>query len=70
MQDFVGQYRAEMLYRIIITAFGFAGIAYGYYLQSFMQTVLVLSAGFALAAVVSQTIQQQPAPKLQTSARK
>lgn len=41
-----------MLYRIIITSFGIGGIAYGYHLQSFMQTVLVLAAGFAVAALV------------------
>lgn len=51
-QDFVGQYRAEMFYRVIITAFGIGGIAYGYHLQSFMQTVLVLAAGFVVAALV------------------
>lgn len=41
-----------MLYRIIVSLFGFIGIAWGYHVQQFSQTVLVLTAGFALAALV------------------
>lgn len=52
-QDFVGQYRAEMLYRIIVSLFGFVGIAWGYHVQQFSQTAIILAAGFALAALVT-----------------
>lgn len=65
MQDFVGQYHAEQLYRAIISAFGVAGIAYGYYLQSFLQTTYVLLAGAALACVVSETERRAMRPATQ-----
>lgn len=52
MQDFDGQARAEKLYRFIITLFGLAGLVWGGIIQQFSQTVLILSAGFVLAALV------------------
>ncbi|XP_014273192.1 signal peptidase complex subunit 1 [Halyomorpha halys] len=51
--DFEGQFKAEKLSRIIITLFGVVGFFWGYIIQQFSQTVYILGAGFALAAVVT-----------------
>ncbi|XP_055698828.1 signal peptidase complex subunit 1 [Phlebotomus papatasi] len=51
--DFDGQGRAERLSRIIITIFGIVGLVYGGYVQQFSQTVFILAAGFAVAALLT-----------------
>ncbi|KAG8268048.1 signal peptidase complex subunit 1 [Homalodisca vitripennis] len=51
--DFDGQKRAEKLSRIIITLFGAVGLVWGYIIQQFSQTVYIVGAGFALAAIVT-----------------
>lgn len=51
--DFDGQRRAEKLSRIIITLFGAVGLIWGYIIQQFSQTVYIVGAGFALAAIVT-----------------
>ncbi|XP_054268630.1 signal peptidase complex subunit 1-like [Macrosteles quadrilineatus] len=51
--DFDGQKRAERLSRIIITLFGAVGLVWGYIIQQFSQTVYIVGAGFALAAIVT-----------------
>uniref|UniRef100_A0A1L8DUZ0 Signal peptidase complex subunit 1 n=2 Tax=Nyssomyia neivai TaxID=330878 RepID=A0A1L8DUZ0_9DIPT len=51
--DFEGQGRAERLSRIIITIFGIAGLIWGGYVQLFSQTVFILAAGFAVAALLT-----------------
>ena len=53
LQDFEGQGQAEWYSQIIITIFGVVGFILGWYLQQFSQTVLVLAAGFIIAAIVS-----------------
>lgn len=52
-QDYAGQELSERLFSYIIIFFTFVGLVWGYYLQDFYQTLYVLGAGVALAAVVS-----------------
>ncbi|GJQ85924.1 hypothetical protein Trydic_g21775 [Trypoxylus dichotomus] len=51
--DFEGQARAERLYRVVITLFAIVGLVWGYIIQQFSQTVYILGAGFALAALLT-----------------
>ncbi|CAH0549486.1 unnamed protein product [Brassicogethes aeneus] len=51
--DYDGQARAERLSRYIITLFGAVGLIWGYIIQQFSQTVYILGAGFALAALLT-----------------
>lgn len=51
-KDFEGQAKAEKISRLIITLFGAVGLIWGYLIQQFSQTVYILFAGFALAAIV------------------
>merc|ERR1712154_365144 len=51
--DFEGQGQAEWYSQIIITIFGVVGFILGWYLQQFSQTVLVLAAGFIIAAILT-----------------
>jgi len=51
--DFEGQAKAEKLSRFIITLFGIVGFIWGGVIQQFLQTVLILSAGFILAALIT-----------------
>uniref|UniRef100_E2J7F1 Signal peptidase complex subunit 1 n=3 Tax=Triatominae TaxID=70999 RepID=E2J7F1_9HEMI len=51
--DFDGQHKAEKLSRVIITLFGAVGLIWGYIIQQFSQTVYIVGAGFALAAIVT-----------------
>lgn len=51
--DYVGQGRAEVLYRGIITLFSIVGFFWGYIVQQFSQSVYILGAGFLLASILS-----------------
>ncbi|XP_017779720.1 PREDICTED: signal peptidase complex subunit 1 [Nicrophorus vespilloides] len=51
--DFEGQARAEYLSRVIILLFAAVGLVWGYIIQQFSQTVYILGAGFALAALLT-----------------
>lgn len=51
--DYVGQAKAEKLYRAIITLFSIVGFVWGYIVQQFSQSVYILGAGFILAAILT-----------------
>lgn len=51
--DYVGQAKAEKLYRAIITLFSIVGFIWGYIVQQFSQSVYILGAGFILAAILT-----------------
>lgn len=51
--DYVGQAKAEKLYRAIITLFSIVGFVWGYIVQQFSQSVYILGAGFLLAAILT-----------------
>ncbi|XP_026317476.1 signal peptidase complex subunit 1 [Hyposmocoma kahamanoa] len=51
--DYVGQAKAEKLYRAIITLFSIVGFIWGYIVQQFSQSVYILGAGFLLAAILT-----------------
>ncbi|XP_005180573.1 signal peptidase complex subunit 1 [Musca domestica] len=51
--DFVGQHKAEMYSRFIITLFGVVGLIWGAITQQFSQTVYTLGAGFILASLLT-----------------
>lgn len=51
--DYVGQAKAEKLYRTIITLFSIVGFVWGYIVQQFSQSVYILGAGFILAAILT-----------------
>ncbi len=51
--DFKGQDKSERLSRMIVVLFGAVGIVWGYVLQQFSQTVYILAAGLALAALLT-----------------
>uniref|UniRef100_A0A1L8EFC0 Signal peptidase complex subunit 1 n=2 Tax=Haematobia irritans TaxID=7368 RepID=A0A1L8EFC0_HAEIR len=51
--DFVGQHKAEMYSRFIITLFGVVGLIWGAIIQQFSQTVYTLGAGFVLASLLT-----------------
>jgi len=50
--DFKGQILVEQIYQLIIFLFGLAGVATGYFLQSFKITLCFIAVGVAIAAVV------------------
>ena len=52
-QDFKGQEQAENWSRIVVMLFGAVGLIYGWMIQEFSQTIYILAAGLALAALVS-----------------
>ncbi|XP_013108204.1 signal peptidase complex subunit 1-like [Stomoxys calcitrans] len=51
--DFVGQHKAEMYSRCIITLFGVVGLIWGAIIQQFSQTGYTLEAGFVLASLLA-----------------
>merc|ERR1712141_114036 len=51
--DYDGQQKAETWSRRIVVLFGLVGLAWGYWIQQFSQTVYILGAGLAFAAMVS-----------------
>merc|ERR1712062_513442 len=51
--DFKGQEQAENWSRIVVMLFGAVGLIYGWMIQEFSQTIYILAAGLALAALVS-----------------
>ncbi|XP_068966793.1 signal peptidase complex subunit 1-like [Bombus flavifrons] len=51
--DYDGQARAEKLSRLIITLFGIVGLIWGYVIQQFSQTIYILGAGLAMAALIT-----------------
>merc|ERR1712154_689035 len=51
--DFDGQQKAETWSRRIVVLFGFVGICFGWSIQQFSQTVYILGAGLAFAAILT-----------------
>ncbi|KAF3430575.1 hypothetical protein E2986_12103 [Frieseomelitta varia] len=51
--DYDGQARAEKLSRVVITLFAIVGLIWGYVIQQFSQTMYILGAGFAMAALIT-----------------
>ncbi|XP_077285345.1 signal peptidase complex subunit Spase12 [Arctopsyche grandis] len=51
--DYVGQARAEQLYKFIITLFSVVGLIWGYIVQQFSQSVYILAAGVILATLLT-----------------
>ncbi|XP_076046083.1 signal peptidase complex subunit Spase12 [Oratosquilla oratoria] len=51
--DYEGQRLAERLFHIIILSFGAAGWLYGYHVQDFFKTILMLGGGSVLACLVT-----------------
>ncbi|EDO38482.1 predicted protein [Nematostella vectensis] len=50
--DYEGQKLAEKLFHIIIIFFGVAGFLWGYYVEQFGATVMILIAGFVVSCLV------------------
>ncbi|XP_068696666.1 signal peptidase complex subunit 1-like [Montipora capricornis] len=50
--DYEGQKLAERIFHGIIISFGTAGFLWGYYIQQFSATILVLAAGFILSCLL------------------
>ena len=55
-QDYKGQEQAENWSRIVVMLFGAVGLIYGWMIQEFSQTIYILAAGLALAALVSLVV--------------
>merc|ERR1712150_211187 len=51
--DYDGQQKAETWSRRIVVLFGLVGLAWGYWIQQFSQTVYILGAGLAFAAMLT-----------------
>ncbi|KAM7434530.1 Signal peptidase complex subunit 1 [Porites harrisoni] len=50
--DYEGQKLAERLFHIIILFFGVVGFLWGYYIQQFGATFIILAAGFIVSCVI------------------
>ncbi|KAJ7331600.1 Signal peptidase complex subunit 1 [Desmophyllum pertusum] len=50
--DYEGQKLAERLFHIIILFFGAVGFMWGYYIQQFGATIIILAAGFIVSCVL------------------
>ncbi|XP_029205664.1 signal peptidase complex subunit 1-like [Acropora muricata] len=50
--DYEGQKLAERLFHIIILFFGIVGFLWGYYIQQFGATFLILAAGFLVSCLL------------------
>ncbi len=50
--DYVGQARADWIHQIITAIFGIVGFVYGYFTQSFGNTMYISMAGLALSALI------------------
>merc|ERR1711894_251139 len=51
--DYKGQEQAENWSRIVVMLFGAVGLIYGWMIQEFSQTIYILAAGLALAALLT-----------------
>merc|ERR1711994_1237815 len=51
--DYDGQQKAETWSSRIVVLFGLVGLAWGYWIQQFSQTVYILGAGLAFAAMLT-----------------
>ncbi len=52
IKDFEGQKKAEKVFQIVISIFGFVGFICGYLAQSFAYTLLFTAVGVALSCLV------------------
>jgi signal peptidase complex subunit 1 len=50
--DFVGQYRAQQIFTVLIWAAGIVGFVYGFYTQRFLHTFMVIFGVAVVAALV------------------
>ncbi|CAF0812490.1 unnamed protein product [Brachionus calyciflorus] len=49
--DFVGQRRAERLFQVIVSVFAVIGFVYGFIVQKFSFTLIILAVGVGLSAL-------------------
>jgi len=52
LQDYEGQKLAERLFHVVILFFAAVGFVWGYYIQQFGATIIIVAAGFIVSCVL------------------
>ena len=51
-KDYVGQRRAERTFQYIVSTFALIGFAWGFHVQQFSQTLIILGVGIVISSLV------------------
>ena len=51
LKDYVGQRRAERAFQYIVSAFALIGFAWGFHVQQFSQTLMILGVGIVVSSL-------------------